>query len=119
MSAINTISVDKLLRIIGTDRCPAVIDVRSDEEFSADNRFIPGALTMDATELDARLRELPKDRDIVFYCSCPNEASAALVAKKLIELGYTRVRPLQGGLDAWLAAGHEVELRSPGHSGVT
>jgi len=39
--------------------------------------------------------------------------AAAQVAKKLIELGYTRVRPLQGGLDAWLAAGHEVELRPP------
>ena len=44
MSAINTISVDKLLRLIGTDRCPAVIDVRSDEEFSADNRFIPASI---------------------------------------------------------------------------
>jgi len=37
------------------------------------------------------------------------------VAKRLIELGYTRVRPLAGGLDAWIAAGHDVER----HSGVT
>jgi len=79
------------------------------------HRAIPGALAMDVDELDARLRELPRDRDIVFYCACPNEASAAQLAKRLIELGYTRVRPLAGGLDAWLAAGHPVQL----HSGVT
>jgi len=66
---------------------------------------------MDIAEVDQRLGELPADREIIFYCTCPNEASAATVAKKLIELGYTRVRPLHGGLDAWIAAGYEVEHR--------
>lgn len=113
------ISVEELRSLIEGGKQPVVVDVRSEVARKADARFIPGALVMDAAELDAQLRQLPKDRDIVFYCTCPNEASAAQVAKKLIELGYTRVRPLQGGLDAWLAAGHEVELRPPGHSGVT
>ena len=113
------ITVEELRSLIEGGKQPVVVDVRSEVSRKADSRFIPGALTMDpAAEIDARLRQLPKDRDIVFYCTCPNEASAAQVAKKLIELGYTRVRPLQGGLDAWLAAGHEVELRPP-HSGVT
>jgi rhodanese-related sulfurtransferase len=80
---------------------PVVVDVRSGVSRKADARVIPGALLMAPDELDIRLRELPKDRDIVFYCSCPNEASAAQLAKRLIEMGYTRVRPLQGGLDAW------------------
>jgi rhodanese-related sulfurtransferase len=66
---------------------------------------------MDIGEVDARLGELPAESEIVFYCSCPNEASAAQVAKKLIGLGYTKVRPLHGGLDAWIAAGFEVERR--------
>ena len=114
------ITVEELRSLIEGGKQPVVVDVRSEVSRKADSRFIPGALTMDpAAEIDARLRQLPKDRDIVFYCTCPNEASAAQVAKKLIELGYTRVRPLQGGLDAWLAAGHEVELRPPDHSGVT
>ena len=113
------ITVEELRSLIERGKQPVVVDVRSPVARKADARFIPGALTIDAAaDIDARLRQLPKDRDIVFYCTCPNEASAAQVAKKLIELGYTRVRPLQGGLDAWLAAGHEVELRPP-HSGVT
>jgi rhodanese-related sulfurtransferase len=54
---------------------------------------------------------LPRDRDIVLYCTCPNEASAAQVAKLLMTHGFKRVRPLHGGLDAWIAAGHSAELR--------
>jgi membrane protein DedA with SNARE-associated domain/rhodanese-related sulfurtransferase len=92
-------------------RRPVVVDVRSPGARDLDPRFIPGALMMDAAEVDGRLGELPADREIVFYCTCPNEASAAQVAKKLIGLGYTRVRPLHGGLDAWIAAGYEVEHR--------
>lgn len=113
------ISVEELRRLIDGGRQPIVVDVRSPVARKTDARFIPGALVMDAAVPDAGLRELPSDRDVIFYCSCPNEASAAQVAKKLIELGYQRVRPLQGGLDAWLAAGHPVEMRELGHSGVT
>jgi rhodanese-related sulfurtransferase len=43
------------------------------------------------------------------YCACPNEASAARVAKKLMQRGYTRVRPLSGGIDARLAAGYATD----------
>jgi rhodanese-related sulfurtransferase len=49
--------------------------------------------------------ELPRDRDIILYCNCPNEASAARAARLLAEQGLARVRPLAGGIDAWAAAG--------------
>src|SRR5437868_794955 len=96
------ITVDELRGLIAGGKQPVVVDVRSDVARKADSRWIPGAIPMDTDVVDARLRELPKDRDIIFYCACPNEASAAQVAKRLIELGYTRVRPLAGGLDAWV-----------------
>ncbi len=57
----------------------------------------------------ARLKELPRDRDIVVYCTCPSEASAARVAKVLMNNGFKHVRPLQGGLDAWIEAGYAVD----------
>ena len=113
------ITVEELRSLMDRDKRPVVVDVRSEVARKADARFIPGALVIGVGDVEARLHDLPRDRDIIFYCSCPNEASAALVAKKLIQLGYKRVRPLAGGLDAWLAAGHDVELRPPGHSGVT
>jgi 3-mercaptopyruvate sulfurtransferase SseA len=42
---------------------------------------------------------------VVVYCRCPNEASAAQVVRLLRERGFKRVRPLAGGLDAWVEAG--------------
>jgi len=53
--------------------------------------------------------EFPSDRDIVLYCACPNEASAKRAAQILLKKGFKRVRPLIGGLDGWIAAGHPVE----------
>ena len=111
MLRIARITVGDLRRLMDGGERPVVVDVRSPSIRELDPRFIPGALAMDIAEVDRRLEQLPADRDIIFYCTCPNEASAAQVAKKLIELGYTKVRPLHGGLDAWLAAGYEVEHR--------
>jgi len=109
------ITVDELRKLIDGGKQPVVVDVRSDVARKADRRWIPGAIAVDTDVVDARLLELPKDREIIFYCTCPNEASAAQVAKRLVELGYTRVRPLAGGLDAWVEAGNQVAS----HSGVT
>jgi len=114
MLRIARIGVDELRALMDEGRRPVIVDVRSPVSRGLDPRFIPGALAMDAAEVDGRLGELPAGREIVFYCTCPNEASAAQVAKKLIGLGYTKVRPLHGGLDAWIAAGYEVERRAKG-----
>jgi membrane protein DedA with SNARE-associated domain/rhodanese-related sulfurtransferase len=119
MLRVARVSVDELRELMDKGKDPIVIDVRSPVVRDGDQRYVPGALTMDIAQVDQRLAQLPTDRDIIFYCTCPNEASAASVAKRLIELGYTRVRPLQGGLDAWIAAGYAVEDRSaPAIDGV-
>ena len=111
MLRVARISVDELRRLMDGGRDPVVVDVRSSIVRDQDRRSIPGALAMDVAEAEKQLERFPMDREIIFYCNCPNEASAASVAKKLIALGYTRVRPLQGGLDAWIAAGYELEHR--------
>jgi membrane protein DedA with SNARE-associated domain len=54
-------------------------------------------------------RAARSNRPIILYCACPNEASAAKAARLLLARGYPRARPLRGGLDAWIAAGHGVE----------
>jgi len=53
--------------------------------------------------------DFPRDRSIVFYCACPNEASAKRASQLLLARGYADVRPLIGGLDRWMAAGLPVE----------
>jgi len=53
--------------------------------------------------------DLDPEKEVVVYCDCPNEASAAVVAKKLKEKGSSRVRPLAGGIEAWLAQGRPID----------
>lgn len=107
-------SVDDLNVAIAQGRQPIVIDVRSAASRLLDTRVIPGALLADLDGVDRALVGVPPDRELVIYCSCPNEVSAAKAAKLLMALGYRRVRPLLGGLDAWDAAGYGIErLPSP------
>jgi membrane protein DedA with SNARE-associated domain/rhodanese-related sulfurtransferase len=101
------ITVEELRKLMGEARKPVVVDLRAQLP-GDERRSIPGAIVMDLVEVRGGRSGLPLDNDIVFFCDCPNEASAASAAKALMDLGYTRVRPLLGGLDAWIAAGYEL-----------
>ncbi len=103
------ITVDALYGLMSSGADPLIIDVRSTTARRIDPRWIPGARHIPLEDVDAALRSLPRDKDVVVYCACPSEASAARVSKLLINRGFTRVRPLQGGIDAWVAAGHAVD----------
>ncbi len=103
------ISVADLYELIQAGALPLIIDVRSATARELEPRWIPGALHVPLQDVARQLKELPRDRDIILYCTCPSEASAARVAKILMNHGFGRVRPLHGGLDAWVAAGYAVE----------
>lgn len=104
------ISVEQLNQALVGGHAIAVVDVRSDASRVLDRRIIPGALLVDAANIDRVMHDIPFDHELAVYCNCPNEVSAAKIAKVLMEQGYRRVRPLLGGLDAWDAAGYAVEL---------
>ena len=97
------------LRDLVTSGTPTtVIDVRSPLSQAVTGR-IPGAITVDATNLRPELLAIEPTNEVVVYCACPNEASAVKVAQALRQRGFQRVRPLTGGIDAWIEAGQEVE----------
>jgi membrane protein DedA with SNARE-associated domain/rhodanese-related sulfurtransferase len=102
------ISVADLYALINGGAAPVIIDVRSITARELEPRWIPGALHVPLPDVARHLKELPRDREIILYCTCPSEASAARVAKILMNHGFKRVRPLYGGLDAWVAAGYTV-----------
>jgi membrane protein DedA with SNARE-associated domain/rhodanese-related sulfurtransferase len=103
------IGVDELNALMEQGHAPIVIDVRSDASTQVDARRIPGAIAVHLRDIHARGAELALDREIVLYCNCPNEASAARAASVLVARGLHRARPLAGGLDAWVAAGRPTE----------
>jgi len=103
------IDVAELYAQLGTATPPVVLDVRSQTARGIEQRRIPGALHVPVQAVGEHAPRLPRDRDIILYCTCPNEASAARAAKVLMAHGFKRVRPLRGGLEAWIAAGYAVE----------
>jgi membrane protein DedA with SNARE-associated domain/rhodanese-related sulfurtransferase len=102
------ISVAELYDLIQAGAAPVIVDVRSPTGRALEPRWIPGALHVPLQAVSEHIRELPRDKDIILYCTCPNEASAARVAQILVKNGFKKVRPLHGGLDAWIAAGYAV-----------
>jgi rhodanese-related sulfurtransferase len=103
--ALEPVSRDDLIARLRGDLV-TVLDVRPEDEFALGH--LPGALNIPLAELERRLGELPKSREVIAYCRGPYcvlsfEAVAALRAR-----GY-RVRRLEDGYPEWKAAGLPVE----------
>jgi len=101
---VSRISMDELQALIAVGERPLFVDVRGQPTQQIDPRRIPEAIAISLDAIEARRHELPRDRKIVVYCGCPNEASAARAARLLLDRGYPWVRPLIGGLEAWSTA---------------
>ncbi len=90
-----------------------IVDLRHPLELLPDPYTLPGALHLTPEALAARIREIPRDRDIVLYCTCPSEATAAKTALILHKLGIERVRPLRGGFEEWKRRGYPLDAIAP------
>lgn len=106
------ITVDELVTLLDNEKKPLVLDVRS-RAARADG-IIPGAIPAHPTEMHPTLAHHDRDAEIVVYCACPNEATAAVAAKHLKAAGFKRIRPLLGGVEAWAMAGHKLVIVEDG-----
>ncbi len=90
-----------------------IIDLRHPLELVPDPFTLPGAVHFSPDALATRHGEIPRDRDVVLYCTCPSEATSAKVALQLHKLGIERVRPLRGGFDEWKRLGYPMDAIPP------
>lgn len=95
------ISSDDLKRILDNNKDVMIVDLRSSLDIAASPYAIPGAIQMSMEELKQRLQDIPRDKEVVLYCACPNEASSATAALLLQKNGITKARPLAGGVETW------------------
>ncbi len=102
------ISVPELAELIESQAAPTILDVRSEESRQRDGT-IPGAIHWSGEDGSAVGDEVARDAEIVVFCACPNEVSAARVARGLRLAGFRKVRPLHGGIDAWIDAGLPID----------
>jgi rhodanese-related sulfurtransferase len=101
MPAPDTISIDKLARLVGLPKCPVLIDVRTDEDFAADPRLIPSAMRRRAIE-------------VAEWASGLNAPAAVVICQKGLKLSHgtaawlrhqgVAAEVLEGGFEAWREA---------------
>lgn len=113
---LSRISVSELKELVDRGPAPVIIDALAPASRQREG-VIPGAIPVETLRLDSGAASVPFDAEVIVYCACPNEASAARIAQQLIRMGCIRVRPLTGGIFAWKDAGFDVELVP--ESGVT
>jgi rhodanese-related sulfurtransferase len=101
MSAINTISAEKLLRLIGTHGCPAVVDVRSDDEFARDERLVPSSIRRGSQSV-AQWSERFAGREVIVLCENAMATSPGVAA--WLRHGDAVADVLEGGFAAWKSA---------------
>jgi rhodanese-related sulfurtransferase len=101
MPSINSISADKLARLIGTPKCPALIDVRIDEDFVSDPRLIPGSVRRRYDGAPDWAKEFA-GQSVVVVCHNGHKLSAG-VAARLRHSGVP-ADTLDGGVEAWTKA---------------
>ena len=88
---------------------PFIIDLRHPLDYLPDPRVLPHTVRVSPAELTAHQSLLPRDRDVILYCTCPSEETSAKVALQLHKFGIQRVRPLRGGFEVWRDLGYPLE----------
>ncbi len=102
MASTNSISVDKLARLIGRPDCPNLVDVRTDEDFAADPRLLPGSVRRPFGRVEEWAGDLRGQRAIV-VCQKGLKLSEGVAARLRHEGIGAEV--LEGGALGWEAAG--------------
>jgi membrane protein DedA with SNARE-associated domain/rhodanese-related sulfurtransferase len=104
---------EELKRLLDAGEKVYIVDLRHPLELLPDPFTLPGALHISPEQLTDHHLEIPRDRDVVLYCTCPSEATAAKTALTLHKLGIDRVRPLRGGFDEWKRKGFPLDPIAP------
>jgi rhodanese-related sulfurtransferase len=105
---------EELIRRVRTGEA-TILDVRPVEEYEAGH--IPGALSIPLADLKTRLREVPKDREVVAYCRGPYCVMAVDAVTLLRERGF-RAHRLEQGVADWRARGWRIATRLEHAAGV-
>jgi rhodanese-related sulfurtransferase len=86
-----------------------VFDVRLPIDLLVHTEMISGAKRISPEEIIENPSLIPKDKDSVIYCTCPDEKTSRAVIRRALGMNFFRMKLLKGGLEAWKAKGYPVE----------
>jgi rhodanese-related sulfurtransferase len=106
---LHSITAEALHSLLVSNRELLLYDVRQPLDLLADSEIIPGATRIPPKDLLQNPVLIPKDRDVVVYCTCPGDKTSRKVLHMAEAMNFFRVKFLTGGLAAWKAKGYPVE----------
>jgi rhodanese-related sulfurtransferase len=106
---LHSITAEALHSLLVSNREVFLYDVRLPLDLLADSEIIPGATRIPPQELLQNPLLIPKDRDVVVYCTCPGDKTSRKVLRIAETMDFFRVKFLQGGLASWKEKGYPVE----------
>jgi rhodanese-related sulfurtransferase len=105
----SSISPEQLHLMLERRQSVLVYDLRQPLDLLANSWMIPGSERIAPKDLFAHPELIPKNENVVVYCTCPGEATSRKAVRRARDLGFPRIKFLKGGLGAWRARGYPVE----------
>lgn len=102
------IDAEALQELLKTEPRALLLDVRLPLDLLAHSEMIPGATRIPPKEILANPSLIPRDAEAVIYCTCDGQKTSREIVQHGLSLGFTRIRLLRGGLEAWKAKGYPV-----------
>jgi rhodanese-related sulfurtransferase len=104
-----SITPESLHVLLTSNQDVLLLDVRQPLDLLGDSVIIPGATWHAPREVLENPLMIPKDRDVVVYCTCPSAKTSRSILRQTLVMGFLRIKFLEGGLDGWRARGFPVE----------
>jgi rhodanese-related sulfurtransferase len=105
------IAPEELIAKLAKNDPVSIVDLRGPSVYARADKTIVGAVHSKVRRVVYRLREFPREREVVTYCACPGDEAAIIGARALLENGFKQVRVLKGGWSAWVQAGGPLRPR--------
>ncbi|HSB11966.1 MAG TPA: rhodanese-like domain-containing protein [Blastocatellia bacterium] len=109
LAPVEFVTPEELKTKIAKNEPVEIVDVRGASAYAQSDRKIIGSVHMKVRRVAARLKKVPRDKEVVTYCACPADEAAVIAARSLLANGFKRVRVLKGGWNAWLQIGGQVQ----------
>jgi rhodanese-related sulfurtransferase len=105
----HSLTAESLHELLSAKQELLIFDVRQPLDLLAYPEIIPSAQRITPDDVLADPSLIPKDKDAVVYCTCPNDKTSREVLRRALALRSFRVKFLKGGLEAWKMKGYPVE----------
>ena len=105
----HAIDPEELYSLLGSHQDVALFDVRQPLDLLAHSEIIPSAQRVPPAELLAAPSLIPKDREVIVYCTCPGDKTSRAILRRALDMQFSKIKFLKGGFEAWKVRGYPVE----------